>query len=87
VDEELARWLAERDPEADWAAAAEAAERLAPTIVGLSVPEATERAQADGVILRVVRGDGAPLWGTADRRPNRVNVDVEHGLIVSAAVY
>ncbi len=87
VDEEFSRWLAERDPEADWTTAAEVAERLAPELVGSSVAAETERARAAGVILRVVRGEGAPGVITRDRRPNRVNVAVEDGTILSAEVY
>jgi hypothetical protein len=87
VDEELARWIARRDPDADWAGAAADAERLAPTIIGMSLAEATELARADGVDLRVVRGDGALPALTRDRRPNRVNVHVERGVIVAADAY
>ena len=87
VDEEFARWLFERDPERDWAAAAETAQRLAPTLLGLSVPAATALARAGGVSVRVVRGDGAPRFATTDRRPNRINVDVSLGVIVAADVY
>jgi hypothetical protein len=87
VDKEFARWLADRDPEADWATATQVAERLAPMLVGLSLSAATQLAQEDGVILRIGRGEGAPGRGTRDRRPNRVNVHVQHGTIVTAEVY
>jgi hypothetical protein len=87
-DEDFARWLAERDPEADWAAAAQVAERLVPALVGLDEPNAKAKVDAAECGFRVLRRDGASCGPfTLDRRPNRVNVAVEHGLIVSAEVY
>ncbi|HEX4338209.1 MAG TPA: hypothetical protein VH062_20030 [Polyangiaceae bacterium] len=87
MDEPFTRWLADRDPEVDWAAATAVAEQLAPELIGSSVAAAVERARAVDVIIRVVRGEGALGRVTRDRRPNRVNVAVEDGTIVSAEVY
>jgi hypothetical protein len=85
-DDEFARWLAERDPEADFATAARTTEQLAPTLIGLDTAAATQRAQERGVTIRIVRGEGAGKSMTRDRRPNRINVAVEHGRVVSAEV-
>ena len=84
MDDELARWLAERDPTADWESTSAAAKNLAPKLLGLSINAASQLAEKNAVVLRVLTSKRAQ---TRDLRPNRVNVAVEHGVVVSAEVY
>ena len=58
------------------------AEQLAPTLIGLDIAAAKALAQEHDVRLRV-RGEGPALW-TWNRMPNRINVAVEQGRVVSA---
>lgn len=50
-------------------------------IVGLPYDEATEVAEAEGFELRIAREDGEDLALTMDFIPNRVNVEVEDGIV------
>lgn len=49
---------------------------------GLRTQEALKRAAAAGVSARVVREDGEDLATTRDFRPGRLNLVVEHGVVV-----
>jgi hypothetical protein len=54
------------------------------TLVGLSVGEAQQRVAAKGLRFRVTGADGVAFPVTMDLRPNRVNVWLEKGIVVSA---
>lgn len=59
------------------------AEEVGKSIVGLPVEEAVTVAEAAGVIVRVVEGDGAEQTITEDLRPNRLNVSVHDGVVAN----
>lgn len=54
--------------------------------VEMTVAEAEEKAQADGVMFRVVEEDGKPLPTTKDLRPGRINATVEDGVVTGYTV-
>lgn len=60
-----------------------AVEEVGKTLVGLSIADATKVAEAAGMIVRIVEGDGAPLAITDDLRPNRLNVSVRDGVVAN----
>jgi hypothetical protein len=62
----------------------EEARRIAPTFVGLTEAEAASRAEADGLVVRVVRRDDQTWPLELDRRPNRINLVIERGLVADA---
>lgn len=60
----------------------------APDYLGLSVTEATELGKSRGVALvRVACRDRESLLGTADLRPDRINIGVRGEVVVGAAAY
>jgi hypothetical protein len=56
----------------------------APSYVGLSQSAAIAKAEAAGTTVRVMCRNGAVLGGTADLRPDRVNLDVDQGEVTVA---
>lgn len=54
--------------------------------IGLTVEEATELAEENDVMFRVVERDGEPLPATMDYRPGRINASVEDGMVISYMV-
>jgi len=53
---------------------------------GFSLEEATRRAEADGLSVRVSVLDGVPQVGTADYRTDRLNFTVEDGIVVDVSI-
>jgi hypothetical protein len=52
----------------------------------MTVDEATAWANERGMTVRVVKLDGESLPGTKDYRPERINVEVENGVITAATL-
>lgn len=52
-------------------------------LIGMTIEEASAAAIDRGLTLRVMRQDGEDLMGTADFRPNRVNVEVTEGRVTA----
>jgi hypothetical protein len=75
------------DPAAAFRKAAEVAEALAPTLVGLAESDGKAAVDAQNCLYRVARRDGVSFGARADRRPNRINVTIENGTITAAEVY
>ena len=55
-------------------------------LVGLSVHDANELAARSRCELREVRRDGKWFAITADLRTNRINIETEGGVVISASV-
>jgi hypothetical protein len=62
------------------------AAKIVAALVGLSEAEATERATADGMIVRIAGRDGETFPGTADYVETRVNLTIAGGVVVDARV-
>jgi hypothetical protein len=77
-DEESASTTAETVAPADGEEALEFDESI---VVGLSVEEAETAAEEAGFTVRIARQDGEDLALTMDFIPNRVNVEVEDGVV------
>jgi hypothetical protein len=80
------------DPGSPPDAAAEAVcigpnEELLPEYVGLSLDDATERAEGQGFSVRVVGEDGECFAITMDLRDDRVNLELVDGVVVAAAIF
>lgn len=60
-------------------------EETAADLVGLDEDEAEETATERGWAFRVVRRDGEDLPATMDLRENRVNVEVDDGVVTAIA--
>lgn len=58
-----------------------------PEYVGLGEAEATERAEDDGLQVRVVGRDGECFAVTMDIRDDRVNFEVADDVVIAAAIY
>jgi hypothetical protein len=58
----------------------------AKTLVGLTLEEARQRAAAKGSTIRVCSRDGVSFPGTADLRPERVDVHVENDKVTAAFI-
>jgi hypothetical protein len=56
----------------------------ATSYIGLSEGEAAAMAKTAGTPVRVMCRDGQVLGGTADLRPDRVNLDVDRGVVTVA---
>jgi hypothetical protein len=63
------------------------AETLAPALVGLSEDYAIRLVTGTGLQVRVVTIDGTGQIITDDRRSDRINLDVEDGVVTKAEVY
>lgn len=48
---------------------------------GLSIKDARELAEKNKKIVRVIVEDGEPLIVTSDLRSDRINVEVENGVV------
>jgi hypothetical protein len=62
---------------------------LAQRVLGLTREAAEAEIEAAGFGARIRRVDGKGLWGTADARIDRINLDIEggmDGLVVKAYV-
>jgi hypothetical protein len=59
----------------------------APDYVGLTAARAEERADDDGLQVRVVGQDGECFAVTDDLRPDRVNVELDDDVVIGAARY
>lgn len=54
------------------------------TYIGKNSAETIERLEAQGIPVRVMAEDGETFFGTMDYRPNRVNLEIEKGVITNA---
>lgn len=63
------------------------AETLAPALVGLPEDYAIRLVTGTGLQVRVVTIDGTGQTITDDLRPDRINLDVEDGVVTKAEVY
>ena len=52
-------------------------------IIGLSVDDARTLLEQNNMALRIMKRDGEHLIGTCDWRLNRLNVEVEQGVVTS----
>jgi len=57
------------------------------TLLGLSAATASNVARRHGCLWRVVRRNGHGVPMTLDARTNRVNVSVDHGVVVATGVW
>jgi hypothetical protein len=62
-------------------------EELLPEYVGLSLDEATTRAEDQGYSVRVVGEDGECYAITMDLRDDRVNLELVDDVVVAAAIF
>jgi hypothetical protein len=76
-----------RDP--DWlerlGADSERTQEFARQLVGLNLHDADHLADRSGYRLRVIRQSGKGLPVTADYVSNRINIEIEDDIVVSAA--
>ena len=70
----------------DKAAPSSTATLATEAVIGMTVDEATAWANERGMTVRVVKLDGESLPGTKDYRPERINVEVENGVITAATL-
>jgi hypothetical protein len=68
--------------QADLLAERDRADGVAQALVGEGMELARQLVESEGCTLRVARRDGESYPLTLDFRPNRINVDVEAGVIV-----
>jgi hypothetical protein len=63
-----------------------AAAQVAAEVIGLGEDLARARVEAAGLIWRVVKRDGTGIPVRADRRPDRLSVEVTNGIVIAATV-
>lgn len=51
-------------------------------IVGMTENDARQFLATQGFKMRVSKRDGKALMGTRDARPDRINVEIENGIVV-----
>ena len=61
-------------------------ELLINSIVGKTIEDAKELAGFNGFAIRTVREDGEQFIVTMDHRMDRINIDVENGIVVAARI-
>lgn len=55
-------------------------------VVGMSAKKATDLAESLGKIVRITREDNSYHIGTPEFNPNRLNIEVEKGIVVRSAI-
>lgn len=63
-----------------------AALAVAPSLVGLALPDAWVRASEHGLLCRVVKVDGVPMPHRQSLRPGRLNMTVAAGVVTDIRV-
>ncbi len=61
-------------------------ETLAPSLIGMPVEEAMQKAEENDIRFQIVMQDGQPLPAPRDSRPGRMNATVDNGMVTSIAV-
>lgn len=55
-------------------------------VIGLTKDKASDKIKRAGLKCRILREDGESYMGTCDARPDRVNLALEGGIVVSADI-